>query len=1245
MVKKSKFIFALLTSTVLTQNVSALTLTPTLNSLKTEATKLTEEDKYTLTELGSNTLPEGAVKVMVDGVAYYFEPTGDNKALVSTLAGTPATVVTDDGNGGYNISFDASKLPNSAFSYVTGSETDYNFTVQEAAANGELTTKYYKIVLDKTQIGSSENISYDVVDIEPTSGKYVTLTLPNDKKVYVTYEYDDTTGRKVYNTRQENTLTGDVDADFVGSNITSTSSFAQGGAIYNQGTIGNITGDFIGNYANSTSRSAESGAIYNAERSTIGNITGDFIGNYVLSSTSSAGGGAIYNDYAGTIGNITGDFIGNYTMTTGTSSYAKGGAIFNWRGTISNITGDFTQNYASSTSYSALGGAIYNDYGSIGNIIGDFIENYASGSSYVYGGAIYNNNTIGDITGDFIGNYADARSNVTRGGAIANNDAGTIGNIIGDFIENYASGSSYVYGGAISNSNSISNTNSNSTIGNITGDFIGNYANNSSSEAYGGAIYNTSSSTIGNITGDFIGNYASGKYYAGGGAIYNISTIGNITGDFIGNYAKADSSSYLASGGAVYTTKGMTFTSGADAHLFSGNYTSDTKRGKNYNAIYIYNSSSSTKPVITFDTTGGGSWTINDNIEGGYDDYFVDYTYKYDLSFIGDDTVAEDGTTTQYVSMNNAIINAENVTVDGTTLKFGSYTHEDQTAKNYQGQGKFIASLNKDGTENLTAASVTSLMLNNAVFDVANGYIDNIYLKGFSSNNSFYHVDVDVENKKADVLYIDGDVKGTTNVIVHASSDVDIRGNSILFVHSTNDTTGTKDSFKVSRVYGSPYLYDVLFNVAQNSDDTATVANTNENKWYLGIDEGNDDGDDSGNTGGDGDNTGGDDDDTGGDGGNTGGNTGGDDDDNTGDNTGGNDDNTGGNTGGGDDDGDNTGGNGDNTGGNTGGSTGGVIVQKPILVAPEIIGGISLPTVAITQKVGMISAIMRKVGVSHLYSPECEFCSYTWDGKPNYNAWVDTDYTDLSITSPVDIDAKVWGIEAGFDLQHDRNNKLGVFVSYRMGDYDINGNGKEYYSTKSSEIEAKSYLGGLYYHHDKNNFYTFATIFGGIQKAELETSDGFKADTDGVELGASLELGYKYALSKTLYLEPSVSATYDQVSYDDAKDNVGKKYEYEDIKQLELELGAKLGKSAYLPNGYYNVYVKPSIVQTYNDGDEVKISQLDTIDTLEDQTLGRVEIGGNYGIGDNWSLYGWTNHTFGDDYKATSLGLGLNYNW
>ena len=95
----------------------------------------------------------------------------------------------------------------------------------------------------------------------------------------------------------------------------------------------------------------------------------------------------------------------------------------------------------------------------------------------------------------------------------------------------------------------------------------------------------------------------------------------------------------------------------------------------------------------------------------------------------------------------------------------------------------------------------------------------------------------------------------------------------------------------------------------------------------------------------------------------------------------------------------------------------------------------------------------------------------------------------------VNVDADVWGLEAGGDLQHDLNNKLGLFVSYRKGNNDMNGKVKYYYSTIGSEIDIDSYHGGLPYRYDRNNCWTFATVYGGIQRVDLKTKDGVKSDT------------------------------------------------------------------------------------------------------------------------------------------------------
>ena len=832
-------------------------------------------------------------------------------------------------------------------------------------------------------------------------------------------------------------------------------------------------------------------------------------------------------------GEVDADFVGSVANVSG-------GAVYN-NGTIDKITGDFVAN----STTGGYGGAVYNG-GRIENVAGNFIGNQ-SGQD---GGTFYNAGTVGSIGGNFLGNH------VSRyGGAVYNDDRDQIDNISGNFVGNYAGS-----GGAIFNRGNI---------GGISGDFIGNYVSGGTF-AYGGAVYNdgnsqTVSRVIDHIRGDFIGNYVAGGYNVAGGAVFNYNNafIGSITGNFLNNYSRAAGAGNVALGGAVYTAKKMTFAAGEQKTYFmSGNYTLGRSYNKRYNAIFVETGASGEVPVITFDTAGGGAWVINDNIEGGKNsNNVINYATRYNLAFTGDGVLNENGLTDQYISINNDIVNAGEVAVEGTTLRFGAYQHEDKTANNWDGHGRFVASLNKDGTVNLDAEAVTSLSLNNAAFDLYNKYQDMVNLKGWkASGNSFLHVDVDVENLTADMLNVNGNVEGTTKLVLYPNSDKDIRGESILFAQSTNDTTGNADSFKVWRVYRSPYMFETKY----------TKTGENANKWELEMND-------------------------------------------------------------------------------TVNPDAGAEPDFPEInaigkaeVAPEVIGYQSVTAAAVAQNANLIYNVMNKVTDNRLYCPGCGFYDYYWNGEAFHNLWVNPVYTSLSIKSPTEIDADVWGIEAGGDLQHDLNNKLGLFVSYRKGSYDMNGDGKHYYSTVGSEIDIDSYLAGLYYRYDRNNWYAFATLYGGIQQADIKTDDGVKSDTDGVEFGASLEAGYDYNLTDTVYLTPSLGVFYTQVNYDDATDSVGKKAEYNDLKQIELEAGVKLTKAFRLDEGYANVYIKPSVVQTLVDGDEVTITGLGKVNTLDDETLGRIEFGGRYGFTDQLSAYGWANYTFGSDYDATTVGLGLN---
>ena len=1174
---KSTIGLFLLATTFLSSPAGAAALTPTLDTIKSEAADLS--GSFTLSEL-TGELPAGAVEVKIGDKSYYFMPSGENAALLATLAGTSAGNLKEDTNGifelnGQKYGFDVASIPDSVFEYAEGTKDDYNFTVQEADAEGNLTDKYYKINLKPENFSTSKSITWTEVpeaqkddkDDDLSDGKVsavIAVRLPNDQTKYFQYTYTKPDNYTVTNTRINDTLGN--------ANVT------------------NVVFNGI------SSSEGKGGAIYNTQDNRDVNINADFIGNSATF-VGSAYGGVIYNDDSGIIGNITGNFIG----TSSASPYFYGGVIYN-DGTIGNITGDFIRNSAAASSAVSSGGAIDNR-GTIGDITGNFIRNSATSSSMSNGGAIYNKSAIGDITGNFIGNTAG------KGGAIFN--SGTIGDITGNFIANYAS----IIGGAINNG---------STIDSITGDFIGNYSSNSHGYGgWGGAVYN--SGTIDRIAGDFIGNhidsYGMGNS-AEGGAIYNSGTISNITGNFIGNYIQNDdsgSSNFMlggairaaaargngsmtitgnflynyavkndkyniqryALGGAVYVGEEngpLTFKSQNQNLFFSGNYTKDVVRGKNYNAIFLDTYNLAINHVINFDTSGGGAWIVNDSIEGAdtisWDmEGKIDYSRRYNLAFTGDGVLNENGLTDQYISINNDIVNAGEVAVEGTTLRFGAYQHEDKTANNWDGHGRFLAALKADGTADLDAEAVTSLSLNNAAFDLYNEYQDMVNLKGWkASGNSFLHVDVDVENLTADMLNVNGNVEGTTKLVLYPTSDKDIRGESILFAQSTNDTTGNADSFKVWRVYRSPYMFETKY----------TKTGENANKWELEMgNQVNPDADQKPDERPDPE----------------------------------------------------------------------VPDVKPMPtpdkptnpVYGEVVAYGALPAAAIEQTRSVVDNVFGQTAGRRSYCPGCGFYDYYWNGEGFRNLWINPTYYTSNIDSPFDVDADVWGIEAGGDLQHDLNNKLGLFVSYRKGSYDMNGDGKHYYSTVGSEIDIDSYLAGLYYRYDRNNWYAFATLYGGIQQADIKTDDGIKSDTDGVEFGASLEAGYDYNLTDTVYLTPSLGVFYTQVNYDDATDNVGKKAEYNDLKQIELEAGVKLTKAFRLDEGYANVYVKPSVVQTLVDGDEVNITGLGKVNTLDDETLGRIELGGRYGFTDQLSAYGWANYTFGSDYDATTVGLGLNY--
>ena len=1080
----------LLATTFLSTPAGAAALTPMPDTIKSEAADLS--GNFALSELTGD-LPEGAVEVKIADKNYSFTPPVPSQGA------------------------DAAYMINEISEDEFNRKNPFHFVMAGDGINEDEEGNVYlsEEAFFKIEIDTEADWQTDVYDTDQAGGD-IAANFGGQAKNAVS--------------NPENGKIGKISGNFI---VNSSSAILNN----NFAEINGINADFISNQA------YHGGAIYN--RGKIGDISGLFINNQ-----SEGGGNAVFN--LGEIVNIGGQFVDNHHAYTYEARMMPmmvdirgGGAILN-RGTIGKIDAEFNNNIFK---YDRGGGAILNE-GDIKEIYGKFTANKGPA-----GGAITNMNKIDLISAEFYANSADMGSALANGGEI-----NEIKNSV--FQNNYDSA-------AVLNDG---------TIGKIDAKFINNVNGNNNMSS---AILNEG--TIDSISGTFSGNRTYSYDSSAFGAVVNAGVIGNIDADFLNNsitvydqgtanYDFSPDYGQLAGTGAAITSYGqdLTFTAEGKDNFISGNYVEfgtardyPEKHGVfaesgskiNHNAIYMHSSSlaefavpsyKNKKLKLTFSTTEGGSYTINDNIDGGIVDIDNDGFAERDVEYGYNMNLTGDGTGTVY--MNNEIINADTVTIDNTTLKFNKFTHNDGTVS----KGGFTTGYN-DGRD-----AVTSLVMKNkANFNLYNKYQDTVNLKGWkASGNSFLHVDVDVENLTADMLNVNGNVEGTTKLVLYPTSDKDIRGESILFAQSQNDTKGSADSFKVWRVYRSPYMFETKY----------TKTGENANKWELEMND-------------------------------------------------------------------------------TANDYAGVepnerpdpevpdVKPTPTPDKPtnpvygEVVAMGALPAAAIEQSRNMVDNVFGQIV----------------RGEGNHNLWINPTYYTSNIDAPFDIDADVRGIEAGGDLQHDLNNKLGLFVSYRKGNYDMNGDGKHYYSTVGSEIDIDSYLAGLYYRYDRNNWYAFATLYGGIQQADIKTDDGIKSDTDGVEFGASLEAGYDYNLTDTVYLTPSLGVFYTQVNYDDATDSVGKKAEYNDLKQIELEAGVKLTKAFRLDEGYANVYVKPSVVQTLVDGDEVTITGLGKVNTLDDETLGRIELGGRYGFTDQLSAYGWANYTFGSDYDATAVGLGLNY--
>ena len=425
--------------------------------------------------------------------------------------------------------------------------------------------------------------------------------------------------------------------------------------------------------------------------------------------------------------------------------------------------------------------ALVND-GTIDKIYADFINN-ASGTAFGQS-VFYNRGFVKELNGDFVGSRLNNRNPerpLAAGAAVVNAAAGSISLVNVNVTDNRLNNPGGTENSIWLNAGSVSRMNAVFAGNRVRGDF-GSSA----------VLLNTGSLT--SVKGIFSANSVNGEKAAAGGAVLNEGRIDLIEADFVDNRlqtASADTGGALsvsgtvdglitnpvfigngargrsadsAFGGAVYTEKPLTFSiDGKQNAVFSGNYT-DNAGISDPNAFYI------DKTSVVFSVRGNGIYIFDDNIRGS----------GYALFFNGGGS--------GIFRLNNTVYNASKIIVREGVL---------QLRQGPYGRGGFSAA--------------AGLSLTAARLDMHNGYRDRASFEHLLCQNCEADIDVNIENMSADSFEIGSSLTGRVALSLHVSADDDIRGRQPLVFASSGSFAANRESFKVKKVYGSPYMFDILY--------------------------------------------------------------------------------------------------------------------------------------------------------------------------------------------------------------------------------------------------------------------------------------------------------------------------------------------------------------------------------------------------------------------------------------------------
>ncbi len=268
-----------------------------------------------------------------------------------------------------------------------------------------------------------------------------------------------------------------------------------------------------------------------------------------------------------------------------------------------------------------------------------------------------------------------------------------------------------------------------------------------------------------------------------------------------------------------------------------------------------------------------------------------------------------------------------------------------------------------------------------------------------------------------------------------------------------------------------------------------------------------------------------------------------------------------------------------------------------------------------------------------------------YSNRPVLSGWFAPVYSSAEVKSPYNYEASLYGADGGLDILGDGNTKFGIMASYRNGSYNFDDNGTNYAITNSAETTLNSYMGGIYIRHDSNYLSLIAAAYAGKVDADISTDDRVSADTSATVTGATLDVNYIWQNISGFRIEPGVRISYTRLAVDDLNDNAGKSVDFGNSSRIEAEAGIKFAQRWEFRDAKAEIFFRPAILQTINDGNDFELIIDRYFESLEDRTLTRLELGTSFDMLGNWSAAMSGAYTFDSDYSDISAKLSLQYNF